>query len=54
MSIGDAIRESSTEVIIGGVAVGLRDYYICTMALPAHRILNRALGILCHEVANLA
>lgn len=51
-SIGDAIRESSTEVIIGGVGVGLHDYYLRTMALPAHRILNGALGMLCHQVAN--
>jgi hypothetical protein len=50
-SIGDAIRESSTEVIIGGVGVGLHDYYLRTMALPAHRILNGALGMLSHQVA---
>jgi ketopantoate reductase len=52
-SIGKAIGESSTEVIIGGVGVGLHDYYLRTMALPAHRILNGALGMLCHQVANL-
>src|SRR5260370_3451689 len=51
-SIGDAIRDSSTEVIIGGIGVGLHDYYLRTMALPAHRILNGALGMLCHQVAN--
>ncbi len=51
-SIGDAIRESSTKVIVGGVGVGLQDYYFRTMALPAHRILNGALGMMCHQVAN--
>ena len=51
-SIGAAIRESSTEVIIGGIGVGLLDYYLRTMALPAHRILNGALGMMCHRVAN--
>jgi hypothetical protein len=51
-SIGDAIRDSSTEVIIGGIGVGLHDYCVRTMALPAHRILNGALGMLCHQVAN--
>ena len=51
-SIGDAIRESSTKVIVGGVGVGLHDYYFRTMALPAHRILNGALGMMCHQVAN--
>jgi hypothetical protein len=51
-SIGDAIRESSTEIIIGGIGVGLHDYYRHTMALPAHRILNGALGLLCHQVAH--
>ena len=50
-SIGDAVRETSSEVIIGGVGVGLHDYYLRTMALPAHRILNGALGMLCHQVA---
>jgi Ketopantoate reductase PanE/ApbA len=49
-SIGAAIRESSTEVIIGGIGVGLHDYYLRTMALPAHRILNGALGMLSHQV----
>ena len=47
------IRESSTEVIIGGVGVRLYDYYLGTMALPAHRILNGALGMLSHQVAKL-
>jgi hypothetical protein len=51
-SIGDAIGETSTEVIIGGVGVGLHDYYLRTMAFPANRILNGALGMLCHQVAN--
>jgi Ketopantoate reductase PanE/ApbA len=51
-SIGDAIRRSSTEVIIGGVGVNLRDHYLRTMALPEHRILNGALGMLCHKVVN--
>jgi Ketopantoate reductase PanE/ApbA len=51
-SIGDAIRESSTEVIIGGIGIDLRDVYLRTMAIPAHRILNGALGMLCHQVAN--
>ncbi|WP_035359834.1 hypothetical protein [Edaphobacter aggregans] len=51
-SIGDAIRDSSTEIIIGGIGVGLHDYYVRTMALPARRILNGALGLLCHQVAN--
>ena len=51
-SVGDAIRDSSTEVIIGGIGVDLHDYYLRTMALPAHRILNGALGMLCHQVAN--
>jgi hypothetical protein len=50
-SIGDAIRDSSTEVIIGGIGVGLHDY-LRTMALPAHRILNGALGMLRHQVTN--
>jgi hypothetical protein len=51
-SIGKAIGESSTEVIIGGVGVGLHDYYLRTMALPANRVLNGGLGMLCHQVAN--
>jgi hypothetical protein len=50
-SIGDAIRESSTEVIIGGIGVGLHDSYLSTMVLPAHRILNGALGMMCHQIA---
>ncbi len=51
-SIGDAIRGSSTEVIVGGIGIDLRENYVRTMALPAHRILNGALGMLCHQVAN--
>jgi hypothetical protein len=45
-SIGEAIQESSTDVIIGGIGVGLHDYYLRTMAL------NGALGMMCHQVAN--
>jgi hypothetical protein len=52
-SIGEAIRGFSTEVIIGGVGIGLRAHYLQTMTLPAHRILNGALGLLSHQAANV-
>jgi hypothetical protein len=50
-AIGEAIRASSTDVIIGGVGVGLHDYYLETTGLAAHRVLNGALGLFCHPVA---
>ena len=49
-TIGRAIRDASTCVIIGGVGVGLHDFYCTAMALPEDRVLNGALGLMSHQV----
>ena len=49
-TVGRSIRDASTCVIIGGVGVGLHDFYCRTMALTGDRVLNGALGLLCHLV----
>ena len=48
--IGMSIRDGSTCVIIGGIGVGLHDFYCTAMELPEARVLNGALGLLCHVV----
>jgi ketopantoate reductase len=54
-SIGDAIRPSTAEVIIGGVGAGLRAHFLSAMNLPSTRVLNGVLGVLSYQVdrANL-
>jgi Ketopantoate reductase PanE/ApbA len=49
-TIGRSIRDASTCVIIGGIGVGLHDFYCAATELPEDRVLNGALGLLCHLV----
>jgi hypothetical protein len=49
-TIGRSIRDASTCVIIGGIGVGLHDFYCAATGLPGDRVLNGALGVLCHLV----
>jgi ketopantoate reductase len=54
-AIGDAIRPTAAEVIIGGVGAGLRAHFLSAMDLPSSRVLNGVLGVLSYQVdrANL-
>jgi hypothetical protein len=49
-SIGDAIRSTPAEVIIGGVGAGLRAHFLSSMNLPSSRVLNGVLGVLSYQV----
>jgi hypothetical protein len=54
-SLGDAIRASSAVVIMGGVALGLREHYLKVMRIAEDRLLAGLLGMLSHQAnANLS
>lgn len=47
--IGAAIRPTQATLIMGGVGIGLREYYLQTTALPENRVLSGFLGLLSHQ-----
>jgi hypothetical protein len=49
--IGDAIRATSAMMIIGGVGIGLRDFYLKTTRLPESRLMEGTLGCLAYQVS---
>src|SRR6266567_2507273 len=53
-SLGDAIRASDAMVIMGGVALDLREHYLKVMRIAEDRLLAALLGMLSHQAnANL-
>jgi Ketopantoate reductase PanE/ApbA len=48
--LGDAIRPTSAKLIIGGVGIGLRDFYLQTTRLPEDRLMEGTLGSLAYQV----
>ncbi|MGW6775369.1 ketopantoate reductase family protein [Streptomyces sp. NPDC055037] len=51
-ALGDAVRDTSAVVIIGGIGLGLRQYCLDSLALDEERVISGALTLLAHQVAS--
>ncbi|WP_157792984.1 hypothetical protein [Bordetella genomosp. 8] len=52
--IGQAIRQRDTVLIVGSIGIGLRELAIAASGLPEDRVLSGRLGLLCHEISDVA